>query len=138
MEKLRNRFKMIKLHYSLSEIFDMLENAKYFSAPDLSQDYYQMEQEKQSRAETAFSTENEHFQLKRLAMGLKICPRVKELLYLGLFFFSKKSFDWIPKSVDDVRGFVVFALILHFIWDKGCLWIFLRCFASPEFYILNL
>lgn len=52
----------------------MVGGATYFSCIDLSQGYYQMELEKNSRPCTAFSTENGHYQMKQLPMGLKISP----------------------------------------------------------------
>ena len=61
---------------NITDIYDMLGNANYFSCIDLSQGYYQMELDKNSRPCTAFSTENGHYQMKRLPMGLKISPSI--------------------------------------------------------------
>lgn len=61
---------------NINDIFDMLGGASYFSCIDLSQGYYQVELDPQGRPCTAFSTENGHYQLTRLPMGLKISPSV--------------------------------------------------------------
>lgn len=59
---------------NITDIYDMVGGAAYFSCIDLSQGYYQMELDANSRPITAFSTEDGHYQLKRLPMGLKISP----------------------------------------------------------------
>lgn len=59
---------------NISEILDSLGGAKYFSHLDLSQGYYQVEIDEESRPCTAFTTPKGQFQLKRLAMGLKTSP----------------------------------------------------------------
>lgn len=60
----------------INEILDGLGNAKYFSTLDLDQGYYQVPLDKDSRPYTAFSTSDGHFQLTRLAMGLKVSPAI--------------------------------------------------------------
>ena len=59
---------------NITDIFDMVGGATYFSSIDLSQGYYQMQLDPEGRPCTAFSTEDGHFQLTRLPMGLKISP----------------------------------------------------------------
>lgn len=59
---------------NITDIYDLLGGAVYFSCLDLSQGYYQMELDDNSKPLTAFSTENGHFQLTRLPMGLKTSP----------------------------------------------------------------
>lgn len=57
------------------EILDSLAGALYFSHLDLSQGYYQVELDEESRKYTAFTTDKGQWQMKRLPMGLKISPR---------------------------------------------------------------
>lgn len=59
---------------NITEILDSLSGAVYFSHLDLSQGYYQLELEKNSRKITAFTTPAGQFQMTRLPMGLKISP----------------------------------------------------------------
>lgn len=61
---------------NITDIFDMVGGATYFSCIDLSQGYYQMELDQEGRPYTAFSTETGHYQMKRLPMGLKISPSI--------------------------------------------------------------
>lgn len=56
------------------DILDSLAGALYFSHLDLSQGYYQVELDEQSRRFTAFTTDRGQWQMKRLPMGLKISP----------------------------------------------------------------
>lgn len=56
------------------DILDSLSGALYFSHLDLSQGYYQVELDEQSRKLTAFTTDRGQWQMKRLPMGLKISP----------------------------------------------------------------
>lgn len=58
----------------ISDILDSLSGAIYFSHLDLSQGYYQIELDKDSRHFTAFTTDRGQYQMKRLPMGLKISP----------------------------------------------------------------
>ena len=60
----------------IDQILDSLSGAMYFSHLDLSQGYYQIELEPNSRRYTAFSTDRGQFQMTRLPMGLKISPSV--------------------------------------------------------------
>lgn len=61
---------------NITEILDSLSGAMYFSHLDLSQGYYQIELDKESRPCTAFTTDRGQFQMTRLPMGLKISPNV--------------------------------------------------------------
>lgn len=58
----------------ISEILDSLGGAIYFSHLDLSQGYYQIELDQESRRYTAFTTDRGQYQMTRLPMGLKISP----------------------------------------------------------------
>lgn len=76
----------------MSEILDSLSGAIYFSHLDLSQGYYQIELEKESRPCTAFVTDRGQFQMTRLPMGLKISPssfsRAMSIALSGLTYSS--------------------------------------------------
>lgn len=58
----------------ITDILDSLGGAIYFSHLDMSQGYYQVPLEENSRNITAFSTDRGQFRLSRLPMGLKISP----------------------------------------------------------------
>lgn len=60
---------------NITEILDSLSNNIYFSKLDLSQSYYQLSLEEQSRKYTAFTTDKQ-YQMKRCPMGLKTSPSV--------------------------------------------------------------
>lgn len=59
---------------NITDILDSLSGAVYFSHLDLAQGYYQLELDPESRPFTAFTTDRGQFQMKRLAMGMKISP----------------------------------------------------------------
>lgn len=59
---------------NMREILDSLGAAIYFTHLDLAQGYYQLELDEASRTVTAFTGPNGQYQMKRLPMGLKICP----------------------------------------------------------------
>lgn len=59
---------------NIHDILDSLSQAVYFSHLDLSQGYYQLELDENSRKYTAFTTSNGQYQMTRLPMGLKISP----------------------------------------------------------------
>lgn len=61
---------------SVSDIFDSLSGAKIFSHLDMSNSYYQLELDPASRPCTAFTTDRNQYQMKRLPMGLKISPGI--------------------------------------------------------------
>lgn len=75
---------------NITDIFDSLAGAIYFSHLDLAQGYYQLELDEESRKMTAFSTSEGQFQMKRLPMGLKISPsafsRAMSIAMSGLTF----------------------------------------------------
>lgn len=58
----------------IDEILDSLSGAMYFTHLDLSQGYYQIGLDKESRKYTAFTTDTGKFELTRLPMGLKVSP----------------------------------------------------------------
>ena len=59
---------------NITEILDALSGAVYFTHLDLSQGYYQVLLEPNSRKCTAFTTSTGQYQMKRLPMGLKTSP----------------------------------------------------------------
>lgn len=77
---------------NITEIFDSLSGALYFTHLDLSQGYYQVELEPSSRNCTAFTTNKGQFQMTRLPMGLKTSPssfsRVMTIAMSGLNYDS--------------------------------------------------
>lgn len=61
---------------NITEILDSLAGSKYFSKLDLSQGYYQLALDKESRSKyTAFTTDK-MYQMKRCPMGLRTSPSV--------------------------------------------------------------
>ena len=56
---------------NLVDILDQLGRAKYFSTIDLQSGYYQVLTDEKDAEKTAFSTEQGHFQFRRMGMGLK-------------------------------------------------------------------
>lgn len=58
----------------INQILDSLYGKIYFSTLDLNQGYYQIKLKKESRPYTAFTTDDGHFQLTRMPMGLKTSP----------------------------------------------------------------
>lgn len=86
---------------NITDILDRLGNAKFFSCLDLSQGYYQVSIKARDRPCTAFSTDQGHFQMKRLPMGVKIAPsafsRVMSLAMSGLA--NEKCFVYLDDIV---------------------------------------
>lgn len=72
----------------ITDIFDGLTNAKFFSAMDLQSGYHQIPLDKKSRPLTAFNTEDGYYQFKVLPFGLNIAPssftRMMTLAFSGL------------------------------------------------------
>lgn len=72
----------------ITDILDRLGQCVYFSCLDLSQGFYQLEIDPRDREITAFSTDEGHYQLKRLPMGMSISPsafsRVMSIALSGL------------------------------------------------------
>ncbi|KAK9680969.1 Reverse transcriptase (RNA-dependent DNA polymerase) [Popillia japonica] len=77
---------------NITEILDSLSGAFYFTYLDLSQGYYLVELDQNSRKYTAFTTSKGKFQMTRLPMGLKTSPssfsRVMTIAMSGLNFES--------------------------------------------------
>lgn len=101
---------------NITEILDSLSGAIYFSHLDLSQSYYQLLLEPESRKYTAFITDKQ-YQLKRLPMGLKISPSAfsrlmtvamaglnneKALIYLDDLICFGRSLDIHNKNLIDI------------------------------------
>lgn len=73
---------------NITDILDGLGKARVFSTLDLSQSYYQLALHESSRPCTAFTTADNHWQMTRLPMGLKISgsaySRIMSLAMSGL------------------------------------------------------
>ena len=59
---------------SLRDCIFSLYNRKYFTSLDLTSGFHQIPLDESSREYTAFSTQHNHYQFKRLSFGLKNCP----------------------------------------------------------------
>ena len=60
---------------NIQDMIDQLGKSKYFTTMDLSQGYFQVELEEESRPVTAFITpDGEHYQMTRMPMGLSTSP----------------------------------------------------------------
>ena len=59
---------------NISDILDKLGKCHYFSTLDLASGYHQVEMDPEDVAKTAFSTEQGHFEFKRMPFGLKNAP----------------------------------------------------------------
>ena len=59
---------------SLQDYIFGLYNRKFFTSLDLTSGFFQVPLEESSRPYTAFSTQHNHYQFKRLSFGLKNCP----------------------------------------------------------------
>lgn len=76
---------------NISEILESLAGNIYFSKLDLSQSYYQLSLDKESRKYTAF-TVDKMYQLKRCPMGLKTSPSVfSRLMTIAMAGLNYKS-----------------------------------------------
>lgn len=83
----------------LEDILDQLGRAKYFSTLDLSNSFHQIELNETSRHLTAFSSDQGHYQFKRLPFGLKISSNsFQRMLSIALAGLQGKSFLY----VDDI------------------------------------
>lgn len=59
---------------NISDILDQLGQAKYFSTLDLASGYHQILTDEKDREKTAFSSNYQHYEYKRMPMGLKGAP----------------------------------------------------------------
>ena len=65
---------------NISDIFDQLGNAQYFSVFDLASGFQQIETHPEDQAKTAFSSPRGHFENLRVPMGIKNAPATFQLL----------------------------------------------------------
>lgn len=59
---------------NITDILDKLGKSQYFSTLDLANGFHQIEMDPEDIQKTAFSTENGHYELKRMPFGLKNAP----------------------------------------------------------------
>ena len=59
---------------NISDILDKLGRSQYFTSLDLASGYHQVEMNERDAPRTAFSTEQGHFEFKRMPFGLKNAP----------------------------------------------------------------
>lgn len=59
---------------NITDLFDKIGKAQYFSTIDLASGYHQIEVNEQDRAKTAFTTQSGHYEFKRMPFGLKTAP----------------------------------------------------------------
>ncbi|KAJ4452181.1 hypothetical protein ANN_03699 [Periplaneta americana] len=59
---------------NIQDILDKLGRAKYFSSVDCACGYWQITVAKEDQCKTAFSTQQGHFEFKRMPFGLKAAP----------------------------------------------------------------
>ena len=59
---------------NISDIFNQLRRAQYFSVFDLARGFHQVEMHPEDRAKTAFSSPRGHFEYLRIPMGIKNAP----------------------------------------------------------------
>lgn len=77
---------------NITDILDRLGRAQYFSTLDLSQGYYQVALDADSRPCTAFTADSGHWQMTRLPMGLRISPNAfSRIISLALSDLSTNS-----------------------------------------------
>lgn len=73
---------------NIADILDKLGRSNYFSTLDLASGFHQIEMEPEDVQKTAFSTENGHYEFKRMPFGLKNAPstfqRVMDNILRGL------------------------------------------------------
>ena len=82
---------------NLNDAIFGLHGVKYFTSLDLVRGYYQVPLDESSREYTAFSTNRQHYQFKRLCFGLKNAPAAfqRELQAVLSSFSSKKVIIYI-------------------------------------------
>lgn len=59
---------------NITDLFDKLGRATYFSTIDLAGEYHQLEVEREDRQKTAFSMQSGHYEFERMPFGLKTAP----------------------------------------------------------------
>lgn len=59
---------------NITDLFDKIGKAQYFSTLDLASGYHQIEVNEADRSKTAFSTQSGHYEFKRMPFGLKTAP----------------------------------------------------------------
>lgn len=86
----------------LDDVLDRIGRAKYFSTLDMTSSFHQIELQPASRPLTAFSTNNGHYQFKRLPFGLKISSNsFQRMLTIALTGLDSNAFIY----VDDIIVF---------------------------------
>lgn len=86
----------------LEDALDQMGRAKYFSTLDLTSSFHQIGLEKDSKKCTAFSTQDGHYQFKRLPFGLKISSNsFQRMITIALAGLESDAFLY----VDDVIVF---------------------------------
>ena len=86
----------------LDDVLDRLGRAKYFSTLDMTSSFHQINLDNSSKHLTAFSTNNGHYQFKRLPFGLKISSNsFQRMLTIALSGLDASAFLY----VDDIIVF---------------------------------
>lgn len=91
---------------NITEILDQLGNTKYFSALDLASGYHQFLMDERDREKTTFSTGSNHYEWKRMRMGLKnssgTCQRAVNYILKGLI--GKDCFIYLDYIKQESKG----------------------------------
>lgn len=92
-----------KFHLTrLEDVLDRIGRAKYFTTLDMTSSFHQIELDEESRPLTAFSTNNGHYQFKRLPFAIKISSNsFQRMLTIALTDLSASAFLY----VDDIIVF---------------------------------
>lgn len=105
---------------NITEILESLSGAVYFSHLDLSQSYYQVTLNSESRKLTAFTTNTGQYQMKRMPMGLKTSPssfsRLMTIAMSGLTY--EKCFIYLDDLVVFGRNLEIHNKNLINIFDR--------------------
>ena len=90
---------------NIQETIDKLSGATYFSTMDLASGYFQVQLHTADQEKTAFSTPDNHYQFKRMAMGLKNAPATwSRLMY---HILGKLTYEECLVYLDDIIVFSV-------------------------------